>query len=98
MSRNLIKRNYKCKDFGLEKVGIWEKEFVNFAHKYNIIFFSSSTNENLDLLIQKADLKKHIETIIGKKFYGVEWEEEKLILKNLGLGVTKKTSTKNQRK
>lgn len=84
----------KCKDFGFEKVGIWEKEFMNFAHKYNIIFFSSPINENLDLLIQKADVEKHIETIIGKKFYGVEWNEEKLILKNLGLGVTKKTVNK----
>ena len=69
----------------------WQYELKKFATTNDIVFVSSNMDRITKELLDIAKIKKHISSIIGKKFHGDEWKIEKGILKNLDLGATEKT-------
>ena len=91
MRKEIDRINEIYNDPHLGKISIWEKELKDFAKKYNIYFECSCVNKKLTKLIDCAKIRKHIKTVVNKDFYGNEWNREKMVLKELGLGTTEKT-------
>ena len=93
---NRVEEKYNLTDFDAKH--IWEKEISEFAKIHGIYFESSRINRDLNLLIEHAKIKKHIESVIGKKFKAEEWKKEQQILTELKLGATEKKVNKTLRK
>lgn len=91
MRKEINKINEIYNDPHLGKISIWEKELYEFTKKYNINFKCSRIDKILTKVMEHVKIRKHIETVVNKDFYGNEWNREKMVLKELGLGTTEKT-------
>lgn len=83
------KKNSKFKN-----LRIWQDELGEFANEHGVVFESSNYDRINKELQEKAEIKKHINSVLGNRFYKETWDKEKEFLRNLGLGVQPKKVNK----
>ena len=84
LRRNMIDQvNYvekEMKNGEFKNMCIWQDKLKKFANEHDIVFESSNKDRIDKELRRKAEIKKHINSILGNKFYKETWNKEKEIL------------------